>query len=176
MIELVKSQTGLIYNFTGDGKGKSSAAFGVIIRALGWHWKVAVLQFIKSKRETGERNFFAEYFPDIIFESCGLGLTSRAGDHAGFAHAGWERAAQLLQNFDGELLVLDELNIALAHGFLDSKVVREALKNRKSSLNVIITGRNSPPEILDVSDLVSEINVIKHPYQNGIMAQKGLDY
>ena len=169
-------EKGLLYNFTGNGKGKTSAALGVALRALGRGWKVAVLQFMKGERETGERLFFQKYFPEIYFEGCGLGRTCRMGDHAAYAREGWKIAVRLLKDFDGELLVLDELNVALSHDYLDLPEVITALKKRRPELNVIVTGRNSPPELRAVSDLVSDIAPEKHPYQQGIPARKGLDY
>ena len=172
----METEKGLLYNFTGSGKGKTSAALGVVLRALGRGWKVAVLQFMKGERETGERLFFRRYFPEIFFEGCGLGRSCRPGDHAAYAREGWKTAEELLKNFDGELLVLDELNAVLSHEYLDSDEVTEALKNRRSGLNVIVTGRKSPPELRAISDLVSDIAAEKHPYQLGIPARKGLDY
>lgn len=169
-------EKGLLYNFTGNGKGKTSAALGVVLRALGRGWKVAVLQFMKGDRETGERLFFQRHFPEIFFEGCGLGRTCKPGDHAGLAREGWKTAAEMLKDFDGELLVLDELNVALAHNYLDLHEVIESLQNRRPELNVIVTGRNSPPELRAVSDLVSDIAPEKHPYRQGIPARKGLDY
>ena len=172
----MRMEKGLLYNFTGNGKGKTSAALGVVLRALGRGWKVAVLQFMKGERETGERLFFRKYFPETYFEGCGLGRSCKPGDHAGLAREGWKNAAEMLQNFDGELLVLDELNVALAHEYLDVHEVVEALKNRRPELNVIVTGRNSPTELREISDLVSDIAAEKHPFQQGIPARKGLDY
>ena len=169
-------EKGLLYNFTGNGKGKTSAALGVVLRALGRGWKVAVLQFMKGDRETGERLFFQKHFPEIFFEGCGLGRTCKPGDHAGLAREGWKTAAEMLKNFDGELLVLDELNVALSHNYLNLDEVIAALQNRRPELNVIVTGRNSPPELREISDLVSDIAAEKHPYQQGIPARKGLDY
>ena len=169
-------EKGLLYNFTGNGKGKTSAALGVVLRALGRGWKVAVLQFMKGERETGERLFFQKYFPEIFFEGCGLGRTCKPGDHAGFAREGWKTTAGLLKDFDGDLLVLDELNVALAHEYLDLAEVVGALQNRRPELNVIVTGRKSPAELRAISDLVSDIAAEKHPYQQGVPARKGLDY
>ena len=169
-------EKGLLYNFTGNGKGKTSAALGVVVRALGRGWKVAVLQFMKGERETGERLFFRKNFPETYFEGCGLGRSCKPGDHAGYAREGWKTAARLLKDFDGELLVLDELNVALAHEYLKLDDVINVLKERRPELNVIVTGRNSPQELRAVSDLVSDIAVEKHPYQQGIPARKGLDY
>ncbi len=169
-------EKGLLYNFTGNGKGKTSAALGVVLRALGRGWKVAVLQFMKGERETGERLFFRQYFPEMYFEGCGLGRSCKPGDHAAYAREGWKNALEMLRNFDGELLVLDELNVVLSHGYLDMREVTEALKNRRPELNVIVTGRNSPPELREISDLVSDIAAEKHPYQQGVPARKGLDW
>lgn len=108
---------GLLLNLTGrTAKGKTSGALGMTVRALGWGWRVAVVQFMKGDRETGERSFFRTHFPEMIFEQYGLGLLSRPGDHAGMAQRGWARARELLAEFPGELLVLDELNNALTHG------------------------------------------------------------
>ncbi len=176
MLDENSKDSGLIYNLTGDGKGKTSSALGTVIRALGWGWNVAVLQFVKSDRATGERNFFTTHFPNMVFAECGLGLTYKPGDHAGAAQEGWKRAKQMLKEFDGQLLVLDELNIAVSQKYIDAAEVAEALKQRRAGLNVIITGRYSPSELLDVSDLVSEVKMIRHPYQKGIQARKGLDY
>lgn len=170
------SQDGLLYNFTGNGKGKTSAALGMVLRALGWNWRVTILQFLKGERETGERLFFQRFFPEIRFASVGLGRTSKPGDHAGYAQAGWRTAADLLNSFDGELLVLDELNVALARGYLPLPEVLSALENRRKGLHVIVTGRQSPESLIAISDLVSELAEVKHPYLRGIPAQKGMDY
>ena len=147
---------GLLLNLTGDGTGKSSSAFGIAVRALGWEWRVAVLQFIKGGRPTGERNFFRKYVPGMMFESCGLGLTKGPGDHA-FAV---EAAQQLLR--------------PLPAGCGGGSVV--AGPGRRAGLNVIVTGRGAAPELLEIADLVSEIRAVRHPFLNGEPARKGLDY
>ena len=167
---------GLLLNLTGDGKGKSTSAFGTVLRALGWGWRVAVIQFMKGERPTGEKNFFTRYFPEMIFEQYGLGLTTRPGDHRGMAQRGWARTRELLESFDGELLILDELNVALHHGFLDPAEVAAALRSRRATLNLIVTGRHAPPELVEIADLVSEIADLKHPFHRGIPARKGVDY
>ncbi len=176
MLEETDRNRGLLLTLTGDGKGKSSSAFGVALRALGRGWQVAVLQFIKGELETGEKLFFRRYFPELLFESTGLGLTSRPGDHAGMAGKGWEQAKELLRNFGGELLILDELSVALRNGYLDIPEVLTELTNRRAGLNVIVTGRGAPPELIEISDLVSEVKDVKHPYRQGVPARKGLDY
>ena len=168
------SEIGLIYNFTGNGKGKTSAALGVALRALGWGWNIAFLQFVKGDRETGEKRFFERYFPEIEFTQ--LGFTRTCYDHVGAAQAGWERAAELLHSFSGELLILDELNIALAQELISVDSVISALQTKRADLNVVITGRGAPPELLAICDLVSELGEIKHPYKSGVPARKGLDY
>ena len=147
-----------------------------MIRALGWEWRAAVIQFMKSSRETGELQFFRRFFPGMIFEQYGLGLTSRPGDHAGAARRGWERAKCLLADFEGELLVLDELNVALSHGFLDVAEVVSTFRGKRHGLNVVVTGRGAPAELLEISDMVSDIAEIKHQYRRGIPAGKGLDF
>ena len=169
-------ESGLILNLTGNGKGKTTSALGIVIRALGWEWRVAVIQFMKGTRETGELRFFRRFFPDIVFEQYGLGLTTRPGDHAGLARKGWERAKELLTSFNGELLVLDELNVALSHGFLPLDEVLDALKRKRRGLHVVITGRAAPEPLKELCDMVSEIGEFKHQYRRGIPAGKGLDF
>ena len=167
---------GLVIVHTGDGKGKTTGALGTVVRALGWEWRVAVIQFMKGTRETGELRFFRRFFPEMIFEQYGLGLTSRKGDHAGLARKGWERAKALLISFEGELLVLDELNVALSHGFLPLDEVLDALKRKRCGLHVVITGRSAPEPLKELCDMVSEIGEVKHQYRRGIPAGKGLDF
>lgn len=176
MLEFDDRERGLLLNLTGDGKGKSTSAFGTALRALGWGWRVAVIQFMKGERPTGEKNFFTRYFPEMIFEQYGLGLTTRPGDHRGMAQRGWARTRELLESFDGELLILDELNVALHHGFLDPAEVAAVLRARRPTLNLIVTGRHAPPELVEIADLVSEVVEIKHPFHRGIPARKGVDY
>ena len=167
---------GIIQIYYGEGQGKTSAALGNAIRKASNGQSAYVVQFMKGDRETGERSFFRTHFPEMIFEQYGLGLLSRPGDHAGMAQRGWARARELLAEFPGELLVLDELNNALTHGFVDLDEALDALKRRREALNVIVTGRYAPPELVELSDLVSEIREVKHPYRRGIPARKGLDY
>ena len=147
----MNSEKGLLYNFTGNGKGKTSAALGIALRALGWNWKIAVLQFLKSDMETGEQRFFRKYFPDVIFEDLGLGLTNIPGDHSGYASRGWEKAREMLQHFDGELLILDELNVALALGYLDPQEVVQALRNCQQLWWRITSGNDDIQVFLAIS-------------------------
>ena len=167
---------GMLLDLTGDGKGKTSAALGIVLRAIGAGWRPAVIQFIKDDWPTGELAYFRKYHPDLIFECHGLGFTNRPGDHLAAARKGWERACGLLREYPGELLVLDELNGALAAGLLEPGEVLDALQHRRPGLHVIVTGRGTPPELAAICDLVSEMKEVKHPFKQGIPAQKGLDF
>ncbi len=170
------SERGLLIDITGDGKGKTTGALGTVLRALGRGWQVAILLMIKNNRETGELRYFRKYHPDMIYECCGLGFINRPGDHAAAARTGWTRARELLLNFPGKLLVIDELNGALAAGLLDVHDVIRDLQNRRPGLNVIFTGRNTPPELAAICDLVSDIRCVRHPFDQGIPAREGIDF
>lgn len=173
---LTQNTKNLLLNFTGNGKGKTSAALGLTLRALGWDWEVGFIQFIKTDRETGEKRFFAKYFPNMLFKQIGLGCTfMHKGDHADAAKTGWHEVAELLQSFPGRLLVLDELNIAVQRNFIDTDAVIAGLRKRRDGLNVIITGRYAKPELLAICDLVSEIAPVKHYFAQGLPAITGLD-
>lgn len=173
---LTQNTKNLLLNFTGNGKGKTSAALGLTLRALGWDWEIGFIQFIKTDRETGEKRFFAKYFPKMLFRQIGLGCTfMHQGDHAGAAQAGWREVAELLQSFPGRLLVLDELNIAVQQNFIAVQTVITGLQNRRDGLNVIITGCYAKPKLLAVCDLVSEIAPVKHYFAQGCPAVTGLD-
>ena len=167
---------GLLLNYTGDGKGKSSAAFGTALRALGWGWKVGILQFIKDDAPTGEAQFFRRYFPELIFEQYGAGMLDRDADHRGAAETGWKRAQELLQTFDGELLIFDELNVVLHFYLLEPDDIRAALLARRPDLNVILTGRYAHPKIVEISDLVTRVECEKHPFEQGLPARRGIDF
>lgn len=170
---------GLVLVHTGDGKGKSSAAFGVIARALGWGKQVAVVQFIKGGWVTGERQFF-DRFPDaLVWRTMGEGFTwdtqDRSRDVAA-AEAALAEARAFLTSGEKDLVVLDEINIALSLDYLTPEAVLEALGARSDRTSVILTGRDARPEIMDYADLVSEMREIKHPFKAGIKAQAGIDY
>lgn len=177
MLQEHQKNAGLLLNITGNGKGKSTSAFGITIRALGWGWKVLVLQFVKGDRETGEKRFFSRLAdPGLEFDQLGAGASWEPGDHAALALRGWGRAKKELNSMHWDLVVLDELNIALHYRWIPLEEVLEILRNRPSGLNVVVTGRYAPQALLDQSDLVSEIQEIRHPYQKGIPAVRGIDY
>lgn len=177
--ERKQSDRGLVLVNTGDGKGKSTAAFGTIIRALGWGHSVAVVQFIKGNWKVGEREFFKR-FPDLVtWHTMGEGFTwdtqDRERDIAAAA-AAWETAQKLLRSGDYDLVVLDELNIVLRYDYLDVEDILEGLGQRDNRTSVIITGRDAKQPLMDYADLVSNIDVVKHPFDNGIKAKQGLDF
>lgn len=171
---------GLVLMLTGDGKGKSSSAFGMVARAIGWGHRVAVVQFIKGKWKTGERQFFQRLGDDAVtWYTMGEGFTwdtqDRARDVAA-ASAAWEHAQTLMRGGDYDLVVLDEINIVLRYDYLASHDVREGLEQRHQRTSVVLTGRDGPAELCEYADLVSEVRAIKHPFEAGIRAQRGIDF
>ncbi|MEX0277829.1 MAG: cob(I)yrinic acid a,c-diamide adenosyltransferase [Ruegeria sp.] len=176
--EAVDPGRGLILINTGKGKGKSSAAFGVVVRALGWGQKVAVVQFIKGKWKTGERRFFQDR--DLVtWHTMGEGFTwdtqDRERDIAA-ANAAFDKARALMSSGEYDLVVLDEINIALRYEYLSVEQVIAGLDARSDKTSVFLTGRDAPQELRDYADLVTEMTEEKHPFQSGIKAQRGVDY
>ncbi|CUH49783.1 cob(I)yrinic acid a,c-diamide adenosyltransferase [Ruegeria atlantica] len=176
--EAVDPDRGLVLINTGKGKGKSSAAFGVVIRALGWGQKVGVVQFIKGKWKTGERRFFEER--DLVtWHTMGEGFTwdtqDRERDIAA-ANAAFDKARALMSSGEYNLIVLDEINIALRYEYLSVEQVIDGLKERSDKTSVFLTGRDAPQALRDYADLVTEMTEEKHPFQAGIKAQRGVDF
>lgn len=177
--EAVDPERALVIVNTGDGKGKSSSAFGVIIRAMGWGQRVGVVQFIKGKWITGERQFFANLPEPITWHTMGDGFTWDTQDKdqdTKAAVAAFAKGSELMSSGDYDLIVLDEINIALRYDYLDVNEVLKALEARADHTSVILTGRNAKPELMDYADLVSEMVEQKHPFQSGIKAQRGIDF
>ena len=169
---------GLVLVHTGDGKGKSSSAFGVIIRALGWGHKVGVIQFIKGKWVTGERQFF-DKLGGVDWHTMGEGFTWDTQDKdrdIAAATVAFQKAQEMMQSDDYDLIVLDEINIALRYDYLSVDTVLDALKARSNRTSVVLTGRDAKPELCDYADLVSEMCEVKHPFKAGIKAQRGIDF
>lgn len=169
---------GLVLVHTGNGKGKSSSAFGVIVRSLGWGHKVGVVQFIKGKWETGERRFFAR-LPEVAWHTMGEGFTWDTQDKErdiAAAQAAFARAAAMMASGDFDLVVLDEVNIALRYDYLAVTDVVAALEKRAARTSVILTGRDAKSELADYADLVSDMGEVKHPFAAGIKAQRGIDF
>ncbi|KZE11496.1 MULTISPECIES: cob(I)yrinic acid a,c-diamide adenosyltransferase [Sphingomonas] len=172
-------ERGLLIVHTGNGKGKSSSAFGMAIRSIGWGMKVAILQYVKGKWETGERNFFDAH-PDLAsFEVMGEGFTWETQDRAqdiAAARAAWERSKEMILDPAIDFVILDELNIVLRDDTLPIAEIVAFLKDRPLTKHICITGRNAKPELLELADLVTEFGEVKHPYHAGFKAQKGVEY
>jgi cob(I)alamin adenosyltransferase len=163
---------------TGDGKGKSSAAFGVMIRGIARGWDVAVVQFIKSGNwNVGEEKIGRQLGVDWHNEGEGFTWNSDDIEHdKELARAGWQKAADLIAADEHRLIILDELTYLINWGWIDPEPVYEAIRNRPSKVNVVVTGRDAPQELIDLADTVSEVVKVKHAYDNGILAKKGIDY
>ncbi len=173
------AEKGLLIVNTGPGKGKSTAAFGLMIRALGHGWKVGVVQFIKGTWDTGEKRAFARFDDLMTWRVMGEGFTWETQDRerdSAAARAGWEAALELMADPEMRLIVLDELNVALRYEQLPIDEVVAALKGRRPSLHVVVTGRNAKPELIEVADLVTEMSEIKHPFAAGVKAQAGIEF
>ncbi|AXI48430.1 cob(I)yrinic acid a,c-diamide adenosyltransferase [Sulfitobacter sp. SK012] len=176
--ELQDPEKGLILVHTGAGKGKSSSAFGVVIRALGWKQKVGVVQFIKGKWKTGERQFF-DRLGEVTWATMGEGFTwdtQDKGRDIAAAQAAFDKAREMMSSGEYDLIVLDEINIAMRYDYLSIEDVISGLDARDKRTGVILTGRDAKPELCNYADLVTEMTEVKHPFKAGIKAQRGLDY
>jgi cob(I)alamin adenosyltransferase len=170
---------GLLMVHTGEGKGKTTAAFGMVARALGWGFKVGVVQYIKGKWITGERRFFAGFPDQVRYAVMGEGFTWDVADRerdVAAARAAWAISLEMVADPDLHLVVLDELNIALRYDYLDVAEVVAALAARSIDKHVCVTGRNARPELLAVADLVTEFRAERHPFDQGFKAQRGIDF
>lgn len=171
-------QRGLVVVYTGEGKGKTTAALGAVFRALGRGLKVAVVQFIKGKWKTGER-LFAETLPQLTFLVMGRGFTWESDDLSRdkrAAQEAWAEARALLVEGVHTLVVLDEITYAINYGFIPLDDVLAALRERPPHVHAVLTGRSAPQALVDLADVATEMKVIKHAYAQGVPAQPGLDY
>ena len=173
-------EKGLLIVHTGKGKGKSTAAFGLVARAVGNGMKVGVVQFVKGKWQTGERAVL-ERFPDqVTIRTMGEGFTWETQDRArdiAAAERAWTVARELMADPSYDLVVLDELNIVLRYDHLDLGEVLEVLGARRRMLHVVVTGRNARPELIEAADLVTEMAQVKHPFrEQNVRAQKGIEF
>jgi cob(I)alamin adenosyltransferase len=172
-------EKGLLIVHTGKGKGKSTAAFGMVMRCLGHGLKVGVVQFVKGRWETGERGLL-ERFPELVtINTMGMGFTWETQDRArdiAAARAAWEQAKALMADPAYKLLLLDELNIVLRYDYLPIDEIVSTLKARRPDLHVIVTGRNAKPELIEAADLVTEMTMVKHPFRSGVKAQAGIEF
>ena len=172
---------GLLIVHTGAGKGKTSAALGMVFRHIAYEWPVGIVQFIKAPSwETGEAKLLAR-FPDLVtLHIMGEGFTWDTQDRERdmrVARAAWERAKEMIRDDRNRLVLLDELNIVLRYDYLPVEEVAAFLRDEKPpSKHVIVTGRNAKPELIEIADLVTEMTLVKHPFRQGIKAQKGIEY
>lgn len=177
-------EKGLLIVHTGKGKGKSTAALGLAMRALGHGMRVGIVQFVKGKWQTGERRVL-ERFPDLVeIRTMGEGFTWETQDRARdirAARAAWEASRAMIEACRGEsprydMVILDELNIVLRYDYLPLPEIVAFLARRPERLHVVVTGRNARPELIEIADLVTEMTLVKHPFQAGIKAQKGIEF
>jgi cob(I)alamin adenosyltransferase len=179
MMARKRKGAGLLIVHSGDGKGKSTAAFGMAARALGWGQRIGIVQFIKGKWVTGERRFFARFPDQVIFKVMGEGFTwdtqDRARDIAA-AQAAWAASKAMITDPALNLVILDELNIALRYDYLDLAEVMATLSGRPAEKHVCITGRNARPELIAIADMVTEMTLVRHPFDQDIKAQRGIDF
>lgn len=173
-----KKAKGLLIIYTGNGKGKTTAALGAAFRAMGRNWKVGMVQFIKGKWMTGER-IFSENLPLLDLHVMGQGFTWESDDLSrdrGAAERAWQRSRDMLHSGDYPLVILDEITYAFHYNFLDLATVMNEIEQRPEHVNVILTGRNAPKELVAIADLVSEIQSVKHPFEKGERARIAIDY
>jgi cob(I)alamin adenosyltransferase len=178
-IDAAKRNAGVLLVNTGNGKGKSSSAFGMAIRALGHGMKVGVVQFIKGAKSTGEELFLQRFPDEISFHAMGEGYTwetqNRERDIA-CAERAWDQARKFLSDPSVGFVVLDELNIALKYRYLDVNKVVDDLRARPPMQHVVVTGRGAPPELIAAADTVTEMQPVKHAFAAGIAAQPGVEW
>ena len=176
-----QGEKGLVIVHTGKGKGKSSSGFGMILRCIAHQMPCAVVQFIKGGWDTGERRLLTGHFGDLCqFHAMGEGFTWETQDKArdiAAARAGWDKAKELIRDPEIRMVLLDEINIALRYDYLDVAEVVAFLRDEKPVMtHVVLTGRNAKPELIELADLVTEMEVVKHPFRDGIKAQPGVEF
>jgi cob(I)alamin adenosyltransferase len=179
MLATKTDERGLLIVHTGTGKGKSTAAFGMVLRCIGHGMRVGIVQFVKGAWETGERRVLEDYSDLVTCRAMGEGFTwdtqDRARDIAA-AKAAWEMSKAMIADPAYHLVLLDELNIVLRYDYLPLDEVIATLKAKPRDLHVIVTGRNAKPELIEIADLVTEMTMVKHPFRSGVKAQKGIEF
>jgi cob(I)alamin adenosyltransferase len=176
-----QERTGLIIIYTGKGKGKTTAALGTVVRAVGYGWKVLMVQFIKGDWMYGELEGYKKLAPNFELKRMGKGFVRIMGDnkpiedHIEAAKNALKYVKENMDN-DYDLVILDEVNVAIKERLLSVSEVIGVLKEKPDYLNIILTGRNAPKKLVDLADLVTEMSEIKHPFKKGILAQPGIDY
>ena len=178
-IDAAANERGVAILLTGDGKGKSSSAFGMVMRALGYGHKVGVIQFIKGEQLSGEEIYLKEHCPEVDFYQMGTGFTWDTQDRSGDIEAAirtWAVAKPMLQSAEYDLVVLDELTYMLAFDYLPQDEIIHAISDRPVNQSVVVTGRGGGSALQAIMDTVSEVKEVKHAFKAGIMARKGVDY
>ncbi len=178
-IEAAQDERGVAVLITGNGKGKSSSAFGMVMRALGYGQKVGVVQFIKGQQLSGEEIYLRDQCPQVEFHQMGTGFTWDTQDRSGDIEAArrtWALARPMLENPEFDLVVLDELTYMLAYGYLPEDDVIAAIRERPREQSVVVTGRGGGSALQEVMDTVSEVKDVKHAFRAGVKARKGVDF
>ncbi len=178
---MAETRRGLILINTGPGKGKTTAALGTALRAVGCGMKVLVLQFIKGSWHYGELDAVEAFGANFVLKQMGRGFVKVGGaepdpEDIRLVQAAWNEAREAIQSGEWDLVVLDEINYAISYGMLDPAEVAEALKGKPEMVHVILTGRNAHPLLVELADTVTEMREVKHAYQKGILAQRGIEY
>lgn len=177
--ERAGEERGVAILLTGKGKGKTSSAFGMAMRSLGYGYKVGIVQFIKGKQRSGEELFIREQHPEVYFRQMATGFTWESQDRDGdiaAAEATWADAEKLLRDESYHLVILDELTYMLGYKYLDEERVLRALRQRPAAQSVVVTGRGGGSALRDLVDTVAEIQDVKHALRAGVKARKGVDY
>ncbi|MBD2198664.1 MULTISPECIES: cob(I)yrinic acid a,c-diamide adenosyltransferase [Calothrix] len=173
-------EKGLVIVNTGNGKGKTTAALGMVLRSLGHGYKVAIVQFIKGAWEPSEKRVFSSWQDQLEFHAMGEGFTWETQDRdrdLDKAQAAWEKSLEYIRNPEFRLVLLDEINIALKMGYLQVEQVLAGLAAKPAGTHVILTGRGAPPALIERADLVTEMTLVKHPFRDqGVKAQPGIEY
>ncbi|HEX8711514.1 MAG TPA: cob(I)yrinic acid a,c-diamide adenosyltransferase [Terracidiphilus sp.] len=175
------TRQGLVLINTGPGKGKTTAALGTAMRAAGNGMRVLILQFLKGSWHYGELDAAETLGPNFVLKQMGRGFVKVGGaetdpEDIRLVHAAWEEARQAIYSGEWDMVVLDEINYAINYGMLDPAIVAEALRNRPPMVHVILTGRSAHPLLIELADTVTEMREVKHAYQKGIQAQRGIEY
>ena len=178
-IEEASKEQGVVVLLTGNGKGKSSSAFGMVLRAMGYGHKIGVVQFIKGQQLSGEEIFIRDNCPDIFFYQMGTGFTWDTQDRTADIEAAertWAQVEPLLKDESYDLVVLDELTYMIAYKYLDEQMILDAIANRPAHQSVVVTGRGGGSALQELADTVSEVKEIKHAFKAGIKAREGVDF
>ena len=178
---MTESRRGLLLINTGPGKGKTTAAMGTALRAVGNGMRVLMLQFLKGSWHYGELDAVVPFGSNFVLKQMGRGFVKVGGaetdpEDTQLVEAAWEEARQAIFSGDWDMVILDEINYAIGYGMLDPAIVAEALRQRPEMVHVILTGRNAHPLLVELADTVTEMREVKHAYQKGILAQRGIEY